>query len=248
MQTTLSLTTDEVAICRYSPVAGVAYGSMTNTFTTTGSTAHSTVITGLTTGNSYNFYVRCADAAANANPDDFVIAFSVAIGTAATSNFSGIETPLSEGGTWDSPGVWADLRKNNGAFAVGLNAQARLVTPARAADQYSEITYDQNPGSSSWVGITTRMQGATNGSGYLAIAYGGEIRLYRADDTGTLSFTLLASVAVDVLLDAAAAAVQRFNHNAGGTVYSSGQPGIAASVFGGPQVKILSFEAGDIGG
>jgi hypothetical protein len=33
-------------------------------------------------------------------------------------------------------------------------------------------------------------------------------------------------------------------HNATGTIYSTGQPGISASVFGGPTVKILSFEGG----
>jgi hypothetical protein len=35
-------------------------------------------VTGLTNGSSYAFAVRCLDAAANANTDDFVIAFSVA--------------------------------------------------------------------------------------------------------------------------------------------------------------------------
>ena len=99
---------------------------------------------------------------------------------------------------WDSPGAWADLQKNNGAFAIGLNAQARLVTPAVGADQYAEITYDQDPGSSSWVGVATRIQGAGNGSGYLAIAYAGEVRLYRTDDSGGLNFTLLASASAAI--------------------------------------------------
>jgi hypothetical protein len=36
------------------------------------------------------------------------------------------------------------------------------------------------------------------------------------------------------------------DHAASGTVYSGGQPGVAASVFGGPQVKILSFAGGDL--
>ncbi len=52
------------------------------------------------------------------------------------------------------------------------------------ADQYSEITYDQDPGANSWPGVMTRIQGAGNGSGYLAIAYAGEVRLYRTDDSG----------------------------------------------------------------
>jgi hypothetical protein len=36
-------------------------------------------------------------------------------------------------------------------------------------------------------------------------------------------------------------------HNASGTVYTAGQPGLAASVFGGPQVKVVSFQGGNLG-
>jgi hypothetical protein len=77
-QTTLSLTTNESATCRYGTTAGIAYASMSNTFATTGGTNHSTSVSGLANGGSYTRYVRCQDAAANANPDDFTIAFSVA--------------------------------------------------------------------------------------------------------------------------------------------------------------------------
>ena len=77
-QTTLSLSTNENATCRYATSAGVVYASMTNPFATTGGTSQSTAVSGLSNGNSYTYYVRCLDAAANANPDDFAIAFSVA--------------------------------------------------------------------------------------------------------------------------------------------------------------------------
>ena len=77
-QTTLSLTTNESATCRYGTTAGIAYASMPNTFATTGGTNHSTSVSGLANGGSYTYYVRCQDAATNANPDDFTIAFSVA--------------------------------------------------------------------------------------------------------------------------------------------------------------------------
>src|SRR5437016_1109328 len=50
---------------------------MTLIFATTGGTAHSTPVSGLVDGRSYAFYVRCLDAAANANPDDFAIIFTV---------------------------------------------------------------------------------------------------------------------------------------------------------------------------
>ena len=179
---------------------------------------------------------------------------------AATSSFAGVESPLSEGGTWDSPGAWANLQKDSGAYAVGLNAAGRLVTPLVTSDQYTEITYGQDPGSSSWVGAMTRVQGATNGSGYLAIAYAGEVRLYRADDTGSLTFALLASAGADLSalprrlrLESEGnthrvylSGTQVITHTASGTIYTGGQPGIAASVFGGPQVRILSFEAGSL--
>jgi hypothetical protein len=260
-QTTLGLTTDEDATCRYSTQPGVAYASMTGTFTTTGTTTHSTLLSGLV-DQSYSFYVRCADALGNANTNDFVIAFSIGNSSVTTSAFVGTESVLSEGGRWDSPGSWADMQKDNGAFATGLNAQARLVTPAVGADQYAEITYDQDPGlaGQSWVGVATRIQGAGNGSGYLAIAYAGEVRLYRTDDAGGLNFVLLASASADIgtaprrlRLESEGNThrvyfngVLMITHVATGTIYATGQPGIAASVFGGPQVKILSFEGGSL--
>lgn len=76
-QAALSLFTDENAICKYG-VAGTAYASMANTFSTTGGTSHSTTVAGLSSGTSYSYAVRCADSAGNANTDDYAIAFSVA--------------------------------------------------------------------------------------------------------------------------------------------------------------------------
>jgi Concanavalin A-like lectin/glucanases superfamily/Bacterial Ig domain len=77
-QTTLSLSSDENATCRYATTAGTAYGSMPNTFGTTGGTAHSTLVSGLANGQSYRYYVRCQDTAGNANAADLAISFSVA--------------------------------------------------------------------------------------------------------------------------------------------------------------------------
>ena len=259
-QAIMSLSTNEAAVCRYSSQAGVTFAAMVTPFATTGGTEHSTTLAGLTNGSSYTSYVRCQDTEGNANTDDAVIAFSVA-GTSATfSNFIGAESPLSEGGRWDSPGAWADLQKNAGVYAVGPSAGGRLVTPVYSEDQYSEITYGQDPGTASWVGVTTRMQGAGNGSGYLAIALSGQVRLYRTDDTGALSFVLLESASANLSaaprrlrLESAGNVhkvflngTQVINHTTSGTLYTGGQPGIAASVFGGPQVRILSFEAGNL--
>ena len=76
-ETNLTLTTDENATCKYSTTAGTAYASMTGTFDTTGSTSHSTAISGLTDGTTYHYYVRCQDSLSNANTSDYAIVFSV---------------------------------------------------------------------------------------------------------------------------------------------------------------------------
>ncbi len=77
-QATLSLITDEDAVCRYAITTDVDFGIMTGIFDTTGSTTHSTLITGLTDGNSYSYYVKCEDGLDNANIDDYEITFSIA--------------------------------------------------------------------------------------------------------------------------------------------------------------------------
>jgi hypothetical protein len=79
--TSISLTTNETATCKYGTSAGVAYGSLPNTFSSTNSTSHSTTVSGLSDGNSYTYYVRCQDGLNNANTDDFSISFSVAENT-----------------------------------------------------------------------------------------------------------------------------------------------------------------------
>ena len=111
-------------------------------------------------------------------------------------------------------------------------------------DQYSEITYSQDPGSSSWVGLTTHIKEPTNGSGYLAIAYAEQVQLYRMDDSGSMSYTLLASANAPV-----GVAPMRLRLESQGckhrvylngvkyidvteTRYIKGQPGIADSVLG----------------
>ncbi|HVT74873.1 MAG TPA: peptidoglycan-binding domain-containing protein [Candidatus Paceibacterota bacterium] len=75
--TNLTLNTNESATCKYSTTAGTAYGSMSNTFTTTGGTSHSQTLSGLSSGHLYTYYVRCQDAATNANTDDYQIQFFV---------------------------------------------------------------------------------------------------------------------------------------------------------------------------
>ena len=53
--TTLSLTTDEAATCKYAATAGTAFGSMA-AFSTSGGTSNSTSVSGLSNGGSYIYY------------------------------------------------------------------------------------------------------------------------------------------------------------------------------------------------
>jgi peptidoglycan hydrolase-like protein with peptidoglycan-binding domain len=76
--TTLSVSTDESSTCKYSTNSGVAYSSMTNTFTTTGGTSHYVTVNGLSNGESYDYYVKCTDTSGNVNTTDTHISFSVA--------------------------------------------------------------------------------------------------------------------------------------------------------------------------
>ena len=253
-QTTLSLITDENATCRYATTGGVAYGSMVNTFSTTGGTTQSTLVNGLVSGSHYSYYVRCQDAAGNANSYDYVIAFTVSsTSTAARSTFSGVESPLSENWTWDTAGSWQPMSKNNGAYSLGLSA-ARMANPLVSSDQFAEITYDHDPGTTGWPGVMTRIQGSTNGSGYLALAYGGQVQLLRVDDNGTLNWNHLAAANVDISVAPRDLRLESqgnthrviFNgvllisYTDSNNVYTTGQPGIADATF----ANILTFSGG----
>jgi len=77
-QTTISLTTIEAATCKFSTTSGIDYDDPASIkFITTGTTSHSTLVTGLSDGNTFNYFVRCKDTAGNKNTDDFKIQFSI---------------------------------------------------------------------------------------------------------------------------------------------------------------------------
>ena len=77
VSTTISLNTNEAATCRYSLAPGIPYRSMKNTFSKTGGTTHSQLITNLRDGVAYAYYVKCIDKAGNANRDDYGVGFNV---------------------------------------------------------------------------------------------------------------------------------------------------------------------------
>lgn len=75
----LSVTTDENAVCRYSTVSSTAFGASGSTlFGSTGEKTHTSTVSNLSAGVSYTYYVRCQDGSSNTNTVDYPVLFAVA--------------------------------------------------------------------------------------------------------------------------------------------------------------------------
>ncbi len=132
-QASLSVITDENATCRYATTAGVAYASMTNTFSNTGGTAHSTSVTGLGNGESYNYYVRCEDSDSNVDASDYVISFSVDTTAIALSN-SGNITANAGATTGNSTTITVTPSGNfTGAVTLSCQVTTEISNPSNPA-------------------------------------------------------------------------------------------------------------------
>jgi len=81
----LAVATNKAATCKYSSTTGTSYAAMTNTFSTTGGTSHSTSVSGLSSGSTYHYYVRCQDNAGNPTSSDYTITFSIANPSSSTT-------------------------------------------------------------------------------------------------------------------------------------------------------------------
>jgi hypothetical protein len=76
----LSVQTDVPATCKYSSLPDVPFASSTGAFPQTGGTVHSgAVVTSLSDGFTYNYYVRCRNYQLLVNTTDYVISFSIGI-------------------------------------------------------------------------------------------------------------------------------------------------------------------------
>lgn len=109
----------------------------------------------------------------------------------ASSTFTGVENPLSEGGIWTSgPGFTTDYQKTGGAASgtgAGWNGAIYVGPFAGGINQYSEVLITALEG-----GPCVRMQSAVDSSCYLADFDGNNyIRLFRVTDTGSLAFLQL---------------------------------------------------------
>jgi hypothetical protein len=125
----LSLNTDEWAYCRYATTTGVAYDSMINILSDTPSLFHSTVLTNLIGGLTYNYYVRCRDTKDNTNTDDYLISFYIPIPTGGGG-----------GGTYPRPPTLPEVEFEGWAYP------SSRVFILKDGKQEKEITADSNGG------------------------------------------------------------------------------------------------------
>src|ERR1035437_3317592 len=100
-----SVTTDEKAVCKYGTNPGVAYASQPLSFDYDNGVTHRSLLTGLSSGNSYTYYVRCRDTAGNVNDSDYTVAFSIAQATTSSRTFY-VATTGSSGGDGSITSPW----------------------------------------------------------------------------------------------------------------------------------------------
>lgn len=83
LSTTLQVTTNESATCKYSTTSGTEYSSMEGIFDTENGTSHTEAISGLSPSTSYTYYVKCIDQSGNINAEDYSISFSTVADSSA---------------------------------------------------------------------------------------------------------------------------------------------------------------------
>jgi hypothetical protein len=72
---TITLVTNENALCKLATTAGTDYALMPVSMSTSNGTGHTYFQSGLTNGTSYTYYARCVDSSNNSNTIDYTITF-----------------------------------------------------------------------------------------------------------------------------------------------------------------------------
>jgi hypothetical protein len=194
-QATLSVTTSESATCRFAVTPGVAYASMANVFSTTGGTSHSSPISGLLNGFSYQYYVRCMDAFGNANVADYLVAFSVAgsvtIGITPPTSVvfvGGRQTFACSVGAVDNSCTWAIQEGDAGGSLSPSGAAAVVYTAPPQTGTYHVIATSNADTTRSATATLTVVDGSTGAAPMPLISRFPAVHAFASNDlTGTLA-------------------------------------------------------------
>ena len=73
----LSVVTNINAECKYSNTVNTPFSDMVLRFSSTGGKSHSKILTNISDGENYTYYVRCSAGANNISASDYVISFSI---------------------------------------------------------------------------------------------------------------------------------------------------------------------------
>lgn len=84
---TLGVTTHEEAECRYSASSGMGFNDM-EAFSQTGSRTHQSILSGISPGQDYDYYVKCNDSSGNVNAENHHVSFTTSTSAELIYNYS----------------------------------------------------------------------------------------------------------------------------------------------------------------
>ena len=201
--TTMQVNTNEAATCRFSSTPGVTYSSMAFVFATTGGTTHSTTLSGLSNGSSYNYYVRCSDQSGNQDTADYAVSFSVGSGTTIQS--SGLPLTLeAEAATLGGSALIESCRNCSGTRGV---EQVGFYTGTPGTVMFQGVNV---PSSGSYQLTVYYLNGSSTLTGLIKINGGADVSMSFAN---TGSWSAVSSASISVTLKSGANTIQIYNPN-----------------------------------
>jgi hypothetical protein len=136
--TTISVTTETGATCRYSTTPNTAYASMTGSMTESSGTYAATV-SSLSNSATYDYYIRCSDSAGNPTTSDTHVSFSVA----AAASVPVVSSSGSGGGGGGGGG--GSVSSSNTSTSVPTSPSTTTIQPAVAYTPPSVTSSVPNP-------------------------------------------------------------------------------------------------------
>jgi len=124
---TLNISTNRQSICRLSNGSGVAYSNMTESFTVTNSTRHTTNISTAENNKTFTVYIRCLSSQGYTNSGDYILKYS----TGSPRLFINEFLPNPATGY-----EWIELY-NNGTDAINLTGFVVAHSEAGGAQNYT---------------------------------------------------------------------------------------------------------------
>ncbi len=208
ISTSISLTTDEAATCRYDSRTGIVYNQMNNVFSTTGGTSHQSLISDLQNGLAYIYYIRCSDSSNNVNFDDYQIRFSVSSPVNTAPTISDItDKTINEDTTSDSISFSVrdeaveQLTLSASSSNAALVPVSNIIFGGGGTSRTIRITPAQNQFGSSTVTLTVRDAGGLSATDSFVLTINSvndaptisnilDNIIFEGTNTGVISFTV----------------------------------------------------------